>query len=67
MKPDCSAILDFTLGGIQFQQDKLAEALANYQTAVEKFPSFRRAWRNLGLIHVRARPTTTTRSTRSRG
>ncbi len=53
MKPDCSAILDFTLGGIQFQQDRIVEALGNYKTAVSKFPSFRRAWRNLGLIHVR--------------
>ena len=53
MKPDCSAILDFTLGGIQFQQDKMIEALSNYQKAVAKFPSFRRAWRNIGLIYVR--------------
>ncbi len=53
MKPDCSAILDFTLGGIQFQQDKMADALGNYQKAVAKFPGFRRAWRNLGLIYVR--------------
>ncbi|MCE9592633.1 MAG: tetratricopeptide repeat protein [Planctomycetes bacterium] len=53
MKPDCSAILDFTLGGIRFQQDKLPAALASYRTAVEKFPSFRRAWRNVGLIHAR--------------
>jgi len=53
MKPECSAILDFTLGGIQFQHDKLHEALMNYQKAVEKFPSFRRAWRNLGLIQAR--------------
>lgn len=53
MKPDCSAILDFTLGGIQFQQDKLVPALENYRKAVAKFPSFRRAWRNLGLIHAR--------------
>ena len=53
MKPECSAILDFTLGSIEFQQDKLAEAQANYEKAVAKFPSFRRAWRNLGLIHVR--------------
>jgi tetratricopeptide (TPR) repeat protein len=53
MKPDCSAILDFTLGGMQFQQGKLDDALHNYEKAVAKFPSFRRAWRNLGLIHVR--------------
>jgi len=54
MKPDCSALLDFTLGGIQFQQDRLDESLQTFQTAVGKFPSFRRAWRNIGLIHVRA-------------
>lgn len=53
MKPDCSAVLDFTLGGIAFQQDKISDALTNYKKAVEKFPSFRRAWRNLGLIHAR--------------
>ena len=53
IKPDCSAILDFTLGGIQFQQNKMAEALDNYRKAVAKFPGFRRAWRNLGLIYVR--------------
>jgi tetratricopeptide (TPR) repeat protein len=53
MKPDCSAILDFTLGSIQFQQEnRMSDALANYRRAVEKFPSFRRAWRNLGLIHA---------------
>jgi tetratricopeptide (TPR) repeat protein len=53
MKPDCSAILDFTLGGIAFQQDKMADALDCYRRAVGKFPSFRRAWRNVGLIHAR--------------
>lgn len=53
IKPDGSATLDFTLGGIQYQQDKLVLALDNYRKAVAKFPSFRRAWRNLGLIYVR--------------
>jgi tetratricopeptide (TPR) repeat protein len=50
---DASAQLDFTLGGIQFQQDQFGPALASYQRAVAKFPSFRRAWRNIGLIQVR--------------
>lgn len=54
MEPDCSAILDFTLGGIQFQQGRLDDALATHRTAVQKFPSFRRAWRNLGLINAQA-------------
>jgi tetratricopeptide (TPR) repeat protein len=54
IEDDGSAMLDYTLGGIQFQQDKLDEARANFEKAVSKFPSFRRAWRNLGLLHVRA-------------
>jgi tetratricopeptide (TPR) repeat protein len=53
MKPDCSATLDFTLGSIYLQQDKIAEATDNYLKAVTKFPSFRRAWRNLGFIYTR--------------
>lgn len=52
--PASSAVLDFTLGGIQFQQDRIEDARQNYERAVAKFPSFRRAWRNLGLIHAKA-------------
>lgn len=54
MKPDCSAVLDYNLGSLQFQQDRMPEALESFGRAVAKFPSFRRAWRNLGLIHVRS-------------
>jgi tetratricopeptide (TPR) repeat protein len=53
MKADSSAILDFTLGGIAFQQDRMADALDEYKKAVSKYPSFRRAWRCIGLIHAR--------------
>src|SRR5262245_403405 len=53
MKADCSATLDFQLATIQFQQERYDESLVNYNKAVAKFPSFRRAWRNLGLIHVK--------------
>lgn len=53
MKPDCSPILDYTLGGILFQQDKLVDALVSFRKAVEKFPTFRRSFRNIGLISVR--------------
>ena len=53
MKDDSSAVLDFTLGSICFQQDKMIDALSNYRHAVDKFPSFRRAWRNIGLINAR--------------
>jgi tetratricopeptide (TPR) repeat protein len=51
--PAGSAVLDFTLANIEFQQERLAQAAANYEAAVKKYPKFRRAWRNLGVIHVR--------------
>lgn len=53
IKPDSSATLDYTLAGIRFQREEFAAALESYQRAVAKFPSFRRAWRNLGLIQAR--------------
>jgi tetratricopeptide (TPR) repeat protein len=53
IEPDSSASLDCTLGNLRFQQDRLAEARADFERAVGKFPAFRRAWRNLGLIHAR--------------
>lgn len=48
-----SAVFDFTLANIYFQQEKLDPAAQSYRIAVEKYPKFRRAWRNLGLIYVR--------------
>ncbi len=48
-----SALFDYTLGNIAFQQGELKQAALRYETAVKKFPSFRRAWKNLGLIYVR--------------
>jgi tetratricopeptide (TPR) repeat protein len=52
-EPESSAIFDFTLGNVYFQLERLDRASERYRTAVEKFPSFRRAHKNLGLIHVR--------------
>lgn len=48
-----SAVFDFTLANIYFQQEKLKEAAAAYRIAVDKYPKFRRAWKNLGLIYIR--------------
>jgi tetratricopeptide (TPR) repeat protein len=52
--PGASAVFDFTLAGIRFQRDELALAAAGYRTAVEKFPRYQRAWRNLGMACARA-------------
>ncbi|HXV76726.1 MAG TPA: tetratricopeptide repeat protein [Candidatus Polarisedimenticolaceae bacterium] len=48
-----SAIFDFTLGNLYFQREELERAAASYENAIAKFPSFRRAHKNLGLIRVR--------------
>jgi len=50
---EASAVFNYTLGNLCFQKDELDAAAGNYQSAVAKFPSFRRAWKNLGLIAVR--------------
>ncbi|MBC8206782.1 MAG: tetratricopeptide repeat protein [Kiritimatiellales bacterium] len=47
-----SATFDFMLGNIYLQTEQLEKAVAAYETAVEKYPKFRRAHRNLGLIYV---------------
>src|SRR5262245_21751955 len=41
--PQASAVFDFTLGNVHFQKDRIEQAAACYQTAVTKFPAFRRA------------------------
>jgi tetratricopeptide (TPR) repeat protein len=50
---ESSAVFDYTLGNLHFQRDDLDAAASCYRTAIGKFPSFRRTWKNLGLIAVR--------------
>jgi tetratricopeptide (TPR) repeat protein len=52
--PTASATFDFMLATIRSQRDQAEEAVAGFRTAVAKFPKFRRAWRNLGLLEFRA-------------
>lgn len=52
-KPGASASLDMTVGNIYLQADQIDKAERHFRRAVAKFPSFRRAYRNLGLVHVR--------------
>ncbi len=51
--PAVSAVLDFTLANLYFQQEKFEQASAAYHVAVDKYPKFRRAWKNLAMIYVR--------------
>ena len=49
-----SALYDFTIGSIYFQQDNLGAAVEWYDKAIVKLPSFLRAQKNLGLVYVRS-------------
>jgi tetratricopeptide (TPR) repeat protein len=48
-----SAIFDFVLGNLAIEADRTDDAERHFRDAVTRFPAFRRAWRNLGLIQAR--------------
>ena len=52
VEPDSSAALDFILANLEFQNGALEPAKKHYQSALAKFPDFRRAHKNLGLLLV---------------
>ena len=52
-KPGASAVFDFTLGNLYFQQEDLTNAMKHFQAAIAKFPDYRRANKNLGFALVR--------------
>ncbi len=48
---ETSAAFDFVLGNVYYEQRRHAEAEARLRTAVTKFPTFLRAWENLGVLY----------------
>lgn len=50
---ESNAAFDFLLGSLAYQMDRLSDAQRWMESAIRKFPSFRRAYRTLALIHVR--------------
>ena len=54
IKPKTSAAFDFILANLYFQEGNLANAEKYYNKATRKFPNFRRAYKNLGLVQVQA-------------
>lgn len=48
-----SAALKFNLGNLQFEEGELDESIKAYEEALEMYPSFRRAHRNLAMAQVR--------------
>jgi len=49
---DSSAALDFVLANLHFQNEDLDGATKYYRSAIDKFPDYRRAHKNLGLLLV---------------
>jgi len=52
-KPGASAVFDFTLGNLYFQQEDLTNAVKCFEAAIAKYPDYRRAHKNLGFALVR--------------
>lgn len=48
-----TASFNFILANLYFNGGALEDALAEYGRAIEKFPTFRRAWKNLGMLRTR--------------
>jgi len=46
VKPSASAVFDFTLGNVCFQNDDLTNAVKHFEAALAKFPDYRRAQKN---------------------
>lgn len=53
IKPETNATFDLTLGNLYLENGQADAAIMMFQRAVDKFPSFRRAWRGLGMAQVR--------------
>jgi tetratricopeptide (TPR) repeat protein len=49
-----SAALDFLLANLHFQNGETESASRLYVSALEKFPDFRRAHKNLGLLYIQS-------------
>jgi tetratricopeptide (TPR) repeat protein len=46
-----SAAFDLALGNLYYAEDRIEEAVARYDSAVEKYPEFLRGWVNIAMIH----------------
>ena len=51
--PKASAVFDFTLGNVYFQNEDLTNAVKHFEAALAKFPDYRRAQKNLAFALVR--------------
>jgi len=54
VNPKASAVFDFYLGNVYFQNDDLTNAIKNFEAALVKFPDYRRAQKNLAFALMRS-------------
>jgi len=54
IKEDDSAAFDFILANLYFQEGDLVAAEKFYLQAIKKYPSFRRAYKNLGFVNIQS-------------
>lgn len=52
--PESSGALDYTLANLHFQAGNTSEAIEAYKAALDKFPGFARAYKNLGILYVQS-------------
>jgi len=50
--PEASPALDFAIGNLHFQNERLDEAAVAYEAALKKLPKFRSAVMNLGRVYL---------------
>lgn len=49
---EVSAAMIFVLGNLYFQNDRAQDAIRSYKLAIDRFPKFRRAYKNLALLYA---------------
>jgi tetratricopeptide (TPR) repeat protein len=52
ISPKSSAALDFALGTMYYQRGRLTRSYESYNSAIQKFPSFLRAHKNLAFVKL---------------
>ncbi|MBL9130559.1 MAG: tetratricopeptide repeat protein [Verrucomicrobiaceae bacterium] len=50
---DSNAAFDLTLANLYLENNQLENAQTMFKKAIDKFPAFRRAWRGMGIAHIR--------------
>jgi tetratricopeptide (TPR) repeat protein len=50
---DSSPVFDYILGNLYYEKNRLEDAASALKVATARFPKFRRAWKQLGVVYFR--------------